>query len=126
MSTSGFMGASVLLPELFKPCHRLERDAGSGDGMFGRNDKWVEGAALPVLMKKDRSPEAQVAEQSGQRAVYTVCVEKGTVLRRGDVIRRDADGLILRLTGDTIDGEAPDMSTVQLARAAAERWDPPT
>lgn len=118
-------GVPALLKSLFKPCHLLDRTTVTVSGLFGPQERWVEGATLSAALLKSGSPEIQTAEAMGAQEQYTVVVERGVNLRHNDVLRRDGDGLTLRVKGATIDWEAPEMSTVPIARAAAERWDPP-
>lgn len=118
-------GGGLLLGQFFKPCHLLDETTFTVSGLFGPQKRWVEGAALEAALLKDNSAEVKVAEASGLKELYTVVVYKPVTLKHGDVIRRDADGLTLRITGNTIDWEAPEMSTVQIAKTTAKVWDPP-
>ena len=115
----------TILQAFFKPCHLLDKTTVTVSGLFGPQEKYVEGAALDAAFLKDNSAEVKVAEANGLKELYTVVVHKPVTLRQGDVLRRDADGLTLRITGNTVDWEAPEMSTVQIAKTTAKVWDPP-
>lgn len=115
----------TILQAFFKPCHMLDKTTVTVSGLFGPQEKYVEGAALDAAFLKDNSAEVKVAEANGLKELYTVVVHKPVTLKQGDVIRRDADGLTLRITGNTVDWEAPEMSTVQIAKVSAKVWDPP-
>ena len=45
--------------------------------------------------------------------------------RKDDILRRDCDGLTVRMTEDAVGSEAPDITTVQIAVAWAEGWEIP-
>lgn len=125
MSMIDYAGAGLLLDKFFRPCHLLDKTTVTVSGLFGPQERWVEGAALQAALLKDNSAEVKVAEANGLKELYTVVVNKPVSLKHGDVIRRDADGLTLRITGNTIDWEAPEMSTVQISKTTAKVWDPP-
>ena len=124
MSLIDYAGAGIL-PSFFKPSHMMDRTTVNVEGLFGPQYKWVEGAALDAMYVKTASPETKVAEAEGLSQQYTVVVKRGVTLRHGDVLKRDEDGATFRITGTTVDWEAPEMSTVQIAKTTAERWDPP-
>lgn len=117
--------AGMLLGQFFKPCHMLDKTTVTVSGLFGPQERWVQGAAIEAALLKDNSAEVKVAEANGLKELYTVVVHKPVTLKQGDVIRRDADQLTLRITGNTVDWEAPEMSTVQIAKTTAKVWDPP-
>ena len=72
---------------------------------------------------KDNSTEALIAEKQGVSEIYTVVVQKGTVLEYHDVFRRLSDGAVFRVTSNITDNEAPNASTVRIAKVTAERWE---
>lgn len=115
----------TILKAFFKPCHLLDKTTVTVSGLFGPQEKYVEGAALDAALLKDNSAEVRVAEANGLKELYTVVVHKPVTLKQGDVIRRDADQLTLRITGNTVDWEAPEMATVQIAKVSAKVWEPP-
>ena len=115
----------TILKPFFKPCHMLDRKTVTVSGLFGPQERWVEGAALDAAFLKDSSAEVKVAEANGLKELYTVVIHKPIVLKKGDVLRRDADGLTLLVTGNTVDWEAPEMATVQIAKTTAKVWEPP-
>lgn len=115
----------TILEAFFKPCHMLDRTTVTVSGLFGPQERWIEGAALDAAFLKDSSAEVKVAEANGLKELYTVVIHKPIALKKGDALRRDADGLTLLVTGNTVDWEAPEMATVQIAKTTAKVWDPP-
>ena len=126
MSAIDYAGAGILR-DRFVPCHRLDMANGEqSDGKFGHKGSYTEGRKFVAMLRKDSDPTVQVAERQGLREQYTVVVGPGVTLKHGDVFRRDSDLATFRVTGSTIDGEAPAASTVQIAKTTAERWEVPT
>ena len=124
MNAQTYAGAGIL-PGMFEPCVLLTRDVGESDGQFGRAEEWPDGAAFDALIIKTASPEVTEAGRRDNREQYTVVVRRGTALRHGDVFRREKNGETLRVTSRPNDREAPDVSTIQIARLTAEGWDLP-
>ena len=121
-----FAGAGIL-PEMFVPCHKMDRTAEpASDGKFGFNATYTEGEAFEAMLRKDSNPVVQVADRQTSKRQYTVVTGPGVTLRHGDIIRRDSDQQAFKITGDTIDGEAPEASTIQIAKTTAEEWVIPT
>lgn len=123
MSLIDFAGPGIF-GDMFENCVMLDRTTRS-DGAFGMKEVWVPGASFQAMLRKDNSTEAQIAERQGMSEIYTVVVRKGLPLKHQDVFRRESDGATFRVTGSTVDNEAPDASTVQIAKVSAERWDIP-
>ena len=117
---------NTILQGMMKRCTRLEKVDNGPDGQFGRKNTYAPGDSFDALIRKDSTPEAVEAEARTHKERYTVVVKKGVTLSYGEIIVRDADGLTLRLTSSTLDGEAPAVSTVPIAKATAERWEVPT
>ena len=94
------------------------------DDPFGgfEQDSWEEGASFRAAIIKNGSPEVMVAEQQGASEIYTVVTFKGFQLDYHDVFKRLSDGAIFRVTGVERDTEAPERSTVPIAKVTAERW----
>lgn len=120
------MISDTILPGMMKRCTRLEKVDNGPDGQFGHRNTYQPGASFDALIRKDATPEAVEAEARTHKERYTVVVRKGVTLSYDEIIVRDADGLTLRLTSSTLDGEAPAVSTIPIAKATAERWEVPT
>lgn len=85
-------------------------------------DSWEEGASFRAAIIKEGSPEIVVAEQQGASEIFTIVTMKGFLLDYHDVFKRISDGAIFRVTGIEKDAEAPERSTVPIAKVKAERW----
>ena len=82
---------------------------------------WTEGASFDAVIIKDSSTEAVIAEKQGIKEIFTVVTKKGFKLDYHDVFKRLSDGETFRVTSKTKDSEAPDASTVRIAKVTAER-----
>lgn len=125
MSLIDYAGAGVLR-DMFEPCHMMDRVSANPNGTFDTRYRYQQGAAFYAMLRKDSDPTIRAAEAQTGKGMYTVVVKRGVSLKHGDVIRRDSDGLTLAVTGRTLDWEAPDISTVQIAKTTAEEWEIPS
>jgi len=116
----------TIMPGMMKRCTRLERVDNGSDGQFGRRKTYQPGSSFEALIIKESTPEVVEAEARTHRERYTVVVRKGVRLDYDEIIVRDADGLTLRMVSSTLDSEAPDVSTVPIAKANAVRWEVPS
>lgn len=113
-----------LLDGLMTDCRMMDRTT-EADGFGGVKEKYLPGAAFKATIRKDGSTEAIIAEKNGLSETFTVVVNKRIRLRHDDVIRRESDQQIFRITSDTLDSEAPEASTVKITKCTAERWELP-
>lgn len=116
--------AMSLLDSMMDHCHLMDKTT-VNNGLLGRKDVYVPGAAFQATIIKDSSMEARLAEKQGVTEVYTIVAQKGFGLAFHDVVQRDKDGAIFRVTSNQIDSEAPDASTVKIGKVTAERWELP-
>lgn len=125
MSIPDYTGPGIL-GGLFEACTMMDKVTGNRpDGQGGMVESFQPGASFDALIEKNTTTEAQVAERQGIREMYTVVIRKGLPLKYQDVFRRDSDGATFRVTSNAADSAAPDVSTVQIAKVTAERWDIP-
>ena len=115
----------TLLDGMMTACRMMDRTT-IPDGFGGVKEGYLPGAEFQATIRKDSSTEAIIAEKNGLSEIFTVVVSKRMRLRQNDVIRREKDRQIFRITSDTLDSEAPDASTVKIAKCTAERWELPT
>ena len=115
----GMMGA------MMTPCRRLVETPAGADGLRGHPVTYADGEAFKALLIKSSAGEIHIAERQDLSERYTVVVEKGVSLAYNEVFRRESDGRTFRCVTSTIDAEAPEVSTVPIAKCEAERWDLP-
>lgn len=94
------------------------------DGFGGFVHTWTPGAAFKAAILRTSSTEAQIAYQSGVKAMYTIYTKQIAKLRRNDRIRRVSNGRELRVTTDAEEDGTPGISTFDLYRVYAEVVEP--
>ena len=85
-------------------------------------DTWEDGAKFNAAIIKNSTIEATIAERQGITEIFTVVTRKDFELDYHDVFRRLSDGQLFRVTSASKDSEAPEASTVKIAKVTAERW----
>lgn len=83
----------------------------------------TDGATFDATIIKNTTTEAQIAQKQGIKELYTVVVRKGVPLEFNMLIKRLSDGQIFKITSNATDSDAPNASTVRIAKVTAERWD---
>lgn len=113
----------TMIESMFVDFHLMDRTT-VPDPYGGHEDSYVPGAAFQAYARKDNSTEAIIAEKNGLKENFTIVHYRTFRLRQNDIVKRDSDGQLFRITSDTLDSEAPDQSSVKIARCSAERWKP--
>lgn len=113
-----------LIENMMEDCVFLNRTR-VDDGYGGYTEAWTNGPTFKATIIKNNSTEAVIAEKQGVSEIFTVVVYKGFALEYHDVFRRVTDGSVFRVTSLTKDSEAPEASTVKIAKVTAERWELP-
>lgn len=98
----------------------------SDDGRGGVITRYNDGAEILAAFSFNTSTEATIAQAQGTNNRYTVTTRKSVNLQYHDVIKRDRDGKIFRITSDGDDNYAPDSSTLNMRQVEAEEWRIPT
>lgn len=114
-----------LIDEAKELCTLLDRRS-VHDGQAGFRPQWIDGAQFYAAIVKDSTMQARTAEKQGVTEVYTITVDKGTPLEFHDVLRRDSDGAIFRVTSNITDSQTPARASFQIGQVSAERWVLPT
>lgn len=114
-----------MIAGMMRACTKLQKIPAGEGGLSGRPQTYADGEAFRAMLVKAASPENHDAERREVRERYTVIVPRGVTLAFDDVFRREADGSTFRCLSATKDAEAPEISTVPIARCDAERWDLP-
>jgi len=89
------------------------------DGFGGIIWGWGDGAKINVGFILNQSMEARIAEAQGIKSVYTIVSRPNCGLENTDVVRRERDGAMYRITSDF--AESPDVAEEPMAQASAEK-----
>ena len=92
------------------------------DGEGGFITTWTDGATIQAASRLDNSTVAKIAQAQGVTAVYTIFTRKSITLEFHDVIRRERDKKIFRITSDGDDKRTPSTATLDLRSVSAEEW----
>lgn len=95
------------------------------DGMGGSTMAWSDGMTFDMVFERNGSTEALIAEQQGFTRTYRGYVKKTMGMKYHDVLRREADGKIFRVTDDGDDSHTPDTSPLDARMVVMERWELP-
>ena len=110
-----------LLTDAMEACRIMDRQT-SDDGYGGYNQVYVEGARIDAAIVLDSSMQARVAEKQGVTALYTITTKRNVNLQYHDVIKRERDGKVFRVTSDGDDKYTPKSSTLDMRQVSAEEW----
>jgi hypothetical protein len=113
-----------LIDTMKTPCTMIDKRT-IPDGQGGTTTAWVDGAAFEAAIIKDNSMQARAAEKQGVTEVYTITTGKNVQLDFHDVIRRESDGAIFRVTSNITDSKTPKVASFQFGQVTAERWSLP-
>lgn len=95
------------------------------DGYGGTKTKWTEGATFQAAITFDTSMQARIAEKQSVTSLYTITTRRDMVLEYHDVLRRQRDGKIFRVTSDGDDKYTPISATLDMRQVTAEEWELP-
>ena len=110
-----------ILNETMEAVTLMMRDS-SSDGRGGYQTKgWKEGIGFLAAIVPTASKETVIADKKQVQNRYIVIAQWGALLRYHDVIRRERDGKIFRITSDAIE-TTPKSSFLALEKATAEEW----
>lgn len=110
-----------LLDEAFEKFTILDKRT-VPDGYGGVITTYVDGATIYGAIVYDGSNQAKVAQAMGVTALYTLTVRKDIILNYHDILRRDKDGQIFRLTTDSDDLKTPRSASLDMRQYQAEEW----
>lgn len=111
-----------LLTEAMEDCTILDRIT-RPDGYGGYTSEWVSGAPIKCAIVFDSSMQARIAETQGVKALYTITTEKNVNLQYHQVLRRERDGKIFRVTSDGDDKHTPASAGLNMRQVTGEEWD---
>lgn len=92
------------------------------DGYGGSEVTWSDGQTISGAMVFNNSIEARTAEAQGVSSVYTFTTRKNIVLDYHDVMRRESDGKIFRVTSDGDDFYTPKSAGLNMRQVSCEEW----
>ena len=95
------------------------------DEYGGVKTEYKEGAAIELAPEFDASTQARIAQQEGVNVRYSFFMKKAYNIKFPDVIKRDADGQIFRITSNGTDNKTPDSAGLNLRKVEAEMWELP-
>lgn len=110
-----------LLDSMMEKCvflNHLRTDDAYGSSV----ETWTDGSEFDATIIKNSSTEAVIAEKQGVTEIFTVVTKASFLLDYHDAFRRKSDGQVFRVTGTEKDSEAPNASTVKIAKVTAEKW----
>ena len=110
----------MLWQEFMGQCVRQERTS-TPDGQGGQTTSWKPSKPFEAAVVRDSSTVSTVAEKAEPSAEFTVTTQ--TPLSFHDVIRRESDGLVVRVTSEAI--ETPGRASFAFVQYKAERWEVP-
>ena len=110
-----------LLDSMMERC-RILNHVREDDPYGSYTETWTEGATFDATIIKNSTTEALIAEKQGIDEIFTVVTKRAFLLDYHDVFKRVSDGQVFRVTSNGKDSEAPDASTVQIAKVTAEKW----
>lgn len=114
-----------LLSAAYEPCTIINR-AIVPDGQGGVITTWTDGAIIDAAIVEDSSTEARIGMAQGVTSVYTITTSRALNLQYHEVLRRESDGKIFRVTSDGDDKKTPSPATLDMRQVTAEEWSLPT
>lgn len=113
-----------LLTEAMEDCTLIDQITRS-DGYGGYERDWKDGAQIQCAIVLNTSNEARVAEAQGTKAIYTITTDKAINLQYHQVLRRERDGKVFRVTSDGDDNATPSSAMLNMRQVNAEEFDLP-
>ena len=111
-----------LLEQAMTDCVMI-RKTSRPDGYGGYIPTWTEDTeTFKAAITFDNSLEARIAGAQGVTSLYTVTTTKDKVLMYHDIIKRLADGKILRITSDGDDKATPASASLNMRQVTAEEY----
>lgn len=110
-----------LLTEAMEDCTLIDKIT-QADGYGGYSVVWKDGAPIKSAIVLDNSMQARIAEAEGVKALYTITTEKNINLQFHQVLRRERDGKIFRVTSDGDDKHTPASAGLNMRQVSAEEY----
>ena len=110
-----------LLDDAMEACTIMDKTT-APDGYGGVITVYKAGAPIQAANVFDSSLQARTASVQGVKDLYTITTRKNVVLQYHDIIRRERDGKILRITTDGKDKETPKGAGLDMRVVNAEEF----
>lgn len=91
------------------------------DGYGGTMTDWSEGAIIPGVMIYNGSNEMRIAQALGSQASYTFTCKKDLFFGYHDVLKRQKDGQLFRITNNADDYRTPPSASLNMRQYDAEQ-----
>ena len=95
------------------------------DGYGGTTTTWKDGASIKGAMVFNASLETKKAEAMGVSSVYRLTTKRTVILEYHDVLRRESDKKIFRVTSDGDDSFTPASAGLDMRQVTCEEWQLP-
>lgn len=95
------------------------------DKYGGTSTKYIDGAVIDGVAVKGNAISNIVAQASGLSVTYNFTTRKKYTLNFHDVIKRNRDGKIFRVTGNSDDTTPPKISKLDMRATTLEEWSIP-
>lgn len=93
------------------------------DGYGGIETVWQDGARFSAAAVVDSSLEARRAAKEGVTSLYTITTSKAVTLMYGEIVRRESDGQLFRITSNGTDNKTPRTAALDMRNVNAEALD---
>ena len=110
-----------LLDDFTEECTLIEKRK-VPDGYGGYTTEYYDGITFMAAIVNPNNIQERMAEQEGVTALYTITTTKDLNLQYHDVIRRETDKKIFRVTSDGDDKKTPKSATLNMRQVSAEQW----
>lgn len=94
-------------------------------GIGGIDYAYQKGAVITVQLVPQETLSAKIAEAIQEKQYYTVVVDKGINLIKGQVFMRNKDKTAFRITESNTEHETPASAGLQFSHAKAEKFEIP-
>ena len=94
----------------------------TSDGVGGYKTVWVDGASIQAASRLDNDPIERIAQAQTTQGAYTIITKKNITLGFHDVLRRERDKKIFRVTSDGADNKTPESANLNMRAVSAEEW----
>ena len=110
-----------LLDSAFEACHFINKTK-APDGYGGTKTVYSLGVKTEAAIVFNTSLEARVADKQGVTSLYTITTKRNNVLEYHDLLQRDSDKKVFRITSDGDDSATPAAATLDMRQVTAEEY----